>query len=270
MSLSSLIVGTLLAAGIAVAAYALGSLSASGAAAAIIVGILTFGIGGLVPAALMILFFVSSTALSRFGGERKRLVAAAFSKGGRRDGAQVAANGGIAAALSVLYGVTGEPLWLAGIAGALAAANADTWATELGVLSHRNPRLITSGAVVEPGASGGVTADGTAAALAGASVIAVAAGVLGGGWAAALAGAAGGLAGSLFDSLLGATVQAMYFCPSCGKETERHPTHSCGTPTRRVRGWPWLQNDAVNFVATLFGSVLAMGIWVFLPGSRSL
>ena len=35
-----------------------------------------------------------------------------------------------------------------------------------------------------------------------------------------------GFGGSLVDSLLGATVQVIYTCPACGKETERHPLHS--------------------------------------------
>jgi uncharacterized protein (TIGR00297 family) len=269
LNLSSLLLGTLLAVLIASAAYALGSLSASGAVAAVAVGILAFGIGGLAPAALMILFFVSSSALSRFGGERKRRVAAAFSKGGRRDAGQVAANGGLAAALSVLYGLTGEPLFLAGVAGALAAANADTWATELGVLARRQPRLITTGATVEAGASGGVTPEGTIAALAGAGLIALTAAPLGGGSPVALAATVGGLAGALFDSLLGATVQAMYFCPACGKETERHPTHACGAPTRYVRGRRWLDNDVVNFAATACGALVSTGIWALLPGLGS-
>ena len=263
MNLSSLLPGTLLAVGIAAAAYALGSLSASGAAAAVVVGILTFGVGGLGPAAMMVLFFVSSSALSKFGGTRKRLVASAFSKSSRRDAGQVAANGGLAAAFSVLFGITGDLLWLAAIAGALAAANADTWATELGVLARRKPWLITTGVPVEPGTSGGVTVEGTTAALAGAALIAAVGGALGGGWGVAVAGTVGGLAGSLFDSLLGATAQAMYYCPACNKETERHPTHSCGSPTRRIRGWPWLKNDAVNLAATLAGSLLAAGIWAF-------
>jgi uncharacterized protein (TIGR00297 family) len=267
MNLTSVLLGTLLALGIALTAYSLGSLSGSGAVAAVGVGILTFGIGGLGPAAVMILFFVSSSALSRFGGARKRLVAAAFSKGSRRDAGQVVANGGLAAALSVLYGLTGDVLWLAGIAGALAAANADTWATELGVLSRRMPRLITTRAPVEAGTSGGVTPEGTGAALAGAALISAVAGTLGGGWGIALAGTAGGLAGSLVDSLLGATVQAMYFCPACQKETERHPTHGCGARTERIRGWSWLGNDAVNFAATAFGALLAIGISALFRGS---
>jgi uncharacterized protein (TIGR00297 family) len=268
LSLPTLALGALLAFGIAAAAFALGSLSRSGAASAVVVGILTFGIGGLGPAVLMILFFVSSSALSRVGGKRKGAVAAAFAKGSRRDAGQVAANGAVAAAFALAYGLTRQPLWLAGVAGALAAANADTWATELGVLARRKPRLITTGAVVEPGASGGVTAKGTGAALAGAALIAVVASALGGGWTMGLAATIGGLVGSLFDSVLGATVQAMYFCPTCSKETERHPAHTCGSTTRRVRGWPWLENDAVNFAATAFGAFLTLVVWSLVSGSR--
>ena len=57
----------------------------------------------------------------------------------------------------------------------MAAVNADTWATELGVLSRTPPRLITSGKVVERGTSGGVSLAGTLAALGGAAVIGLAA-----------------------------------------------------------------------------------------------
>ncbi|TMD29298.1 MAG: DUF92 domain-containing protein, partial [Chloroflexi bacterium] len=66
-----------------------------------------------------------------------------------------------------------------------------------------------------------------------------------------------GLAGSMVDSFLGATVQAMYYCPHCQKETERR-IHSCGTETQHLRGVAWLDNDAVNFIATLCGGLMAM------------
>ena len=65
----------------------------------------------------------------------------------------------------------------------------------------------------------------------------------------------------MVDSLLGATVQAMYYCPACEKETERR-IHNCGTRTRPMRGVTWLNNDVVNFIATFFGGLLAMAIHV--------
>jgi uncharacterized membrane protein len=72
-----------------------------------------------------------------------------------------------------------------------------------------------------------------------------------------------GLTGSLFDSLLGATVQAMYFCPTDQKETEKHPLHTCGTQTIYTRGWEWLNNDWVNFACGAFGSLIALLIYFF-------
>ncbi len=260
MSVTWLLLGAALALVIAAAAYRLGALSAGGAAGAVFVGTLTFGIGGLAPAVLLILFFVSSSGLSRLGKARKRSLAATFSKGSRRDLGQVFANGAAAAALSVVYGLGRDPIWMAGIVGALGAVNADTWATELGVLARPRPRLITTGASVDPGTSGGVTLQGTLAAAAGSEVIGLAAALVTGNWTLAVLAGIGGLAGSLFDSLLGATVQAMYWCPACRKETERHPRHSCGSATQPLRGWRWLGNDAVNLAASLVGAGLAMAL----------
>jgi uncharacterized protein (TIGR00297 family) len=247
---------------IALFAYLAGALSGSGAVAATVVGGITFGAGGVVPGVLLILFFVSSSLLSRAGRRRKEEFYAAFAKGGRRDHGQVLANGLAAAALSLLYGAVDDPMWLVGIAGALAASNADTWSTELGVLSRTPPRLLTSWQRVEPGTSGGVTILGTLAAFAGSAVIGITGGWLGFDAWLAISVTAAGLLGALLDSVLGASVQAIYRCPACDKETERHPLHGCGTETSRVRGWRWLNNDGVNLAASLLGAAAAIGIWL--------
>jgi uncharacterized membrane protein len=66
------------------------------------------------------------------------------------------------------------------------------------------------------------------------------------------------------DSLLGATLQGVFECPVCGKETERYPVHTCGTPTRPIRGWRWMRNDAVNLGAALAGALVSVGVWSIL------
>jgi len=227
---------------------------------------------------LLIVFFVSSSGLSFYRARDKLELAEKFAKGNRRDLGQALANGGLAALLAILSqflppsGGGWEGVWFVACAGAMAAVNADTWATELGVLSPQPPRLITTGQRVEVGASGGVTWPGTGASLAGALLIGLTGGLwllaLGLGWAVAsallLAVTVGGLAGSLVDSLLGATVQAIYWCDACQKETER-VVHRCGAETRQLRGCRWMGNDLVNFIASGAGALVAVGVgWLLL------
>lgn len=282
MLLARLGLGLVLSLAIGGIGYWRRSLSLSGLLGAVIVGTTIFGFGGWVRGLLLIAFFASSSLLSHYRSRQKQTLAEKFAKGSRRDLAQTLANGGVAALLALIIGLTGNggsayPILALAFYGALAAVNADTWATELGVLARSRPRLITNGRPVPPGTSGGVTEAGTIAALAGAAFI----GVVGfflvqiAAWATTDAfllrdwpivpvAAVSGLAGALFDSLLGATVQAMYRCPQCDLETERR-VHRCGQATRHVRGLRWLDNDWVNFLASVAGAALAalLGALIF-------
>jgi uncharacterized protein (TIGR00297 family) len=252
-------------------AYRHRSLSASGWLGAVLVGTLTCGFGGWSWGLTVVLFFVTSSALSHVQLERKqRLAGEKFEKGGRRDMFQVLANGGAAALLALLYGLGGQPpALLALFAGLMATVTADTWATELGALSSHQPRLLTTWRPVEPGTSGGVTVHGLVASAAGALAIGLALSLgitleQGSFPSDLLATAAlGGIAGSLADSLLGATVQAIYRGPS--GETERS-TAASGAPNRQLRGWRWMNNDMVNLASSLAGGAIALGIWALLRG----
>jgi len=260
-----LLLGFTLGVLVAVLAWRANALSESGAVAAALTGGLIFGLGGLPWAALLLTFFLSSSVLSKAFGRRKITLNEKFSKGSRRDWGQVLANGGLGALLAIFYGVTPSPWVWAAFVGSMAAVNADTWATELGVLSQTPPRLITTGMIVERGASGGVSLLGTLAALGGATLIGGVT-ILSGGWvwSLGLAAALGGLAGSLFDSFLGATVQAIYRCPACQKDTERHPRHLCGAATTQIRGWRWMDNDIVNLLCSFAGAGVAALIWLLI------
>lgn len=260
--------GFLLAAVIAFLAYKARSLSKSGAIAAAFTGTIIFGIGGWEWAILLLTFFVTSSALSRAFKKRKQGLDEKFSKGHERDAGQVFGNGGIATFFAALHFFLPEsPIPWLGFAASLAAVNADTWATELGVLNPRPPRMITNlKKVVEKGTSGGISFVGTLASFTGSALIAALAvlltpenwSLITDGW---LLITFAGLAGSLFDSLLGATVQAMYYCPADQKETEKHPLHTCGTETIHIRGWKWLTNDWVNFACGAFGAIAALMVF---------
>jgi uncharacterized protein (TIGR00297 family) len=258
VDLPRLLLGFTLSALVGYAGHRRGALTRSGWLGAVITGTSIFGFGGLDWGALLIAFFVSSSLLTRYKESAKAVAAEAFAKGGPRDLGQALANGGAAAAIAVAYGLLGQPPSLAAaFAGALAEANADTWATELGILAKQKPRLITTGRVVAPGTSGGVTWFGTLAALAGAALIGGLAALFRNDWRLLLAGGIAGLAGSLFDSLLGATVQSIYYSDKRGKETEK-PVERDGTPNRQLRGWRWVNNDVVNLLGTLVGSFVGL------------
>ena len=263
-----ILIGFLLAVIIAVLAWRTGSLSGSGAWAAGLPGGLIFCLGGFPWAIPLLAVFISSSLLSRAFSKRKTSLAEKFSKGSQRDWGQVLANGGLGALLAIGYSIPPHPEWLwMAFAGAMAAVNADTWSHELGVLSPIPPRMITAGQKVERGTSGGITLAGGMASLGGALLVGIAAVFFGESqsWLLRLGIIIlAGLVGCLFDSGLGATVQAIYWCSTCSKETERHPTHTCGSPTSQVRGWSWFNNDMVNLACSLMGAIVAASLWLLL------
>lgn len=259
-----ILTGFILALVTAYLAYRARTLNLSGAFAATLVGTVVFGLGGWQWTVLLLTFFITSSGLSRAFRKHKQGLDEKFSKGHERDAGQVLGNGGLASLFVLVHVLVPESTigWL-GFAASLAAVNADTWATELGVLNPSAPRMITDlKKRVEKGTSGGISLYGTLASLLGSAVIAMPAvllhpaGMLNGDH--FLLISAAGLAGSFFDSFLGATVQAMYHCPADKRETEKHPLHTCGTPTIHIRGWRWLDNDWVNFACSLSGALLAL------------
>jgi uncharacterized protein (TIGR00297 family) len=175
---------------------------------------------------------------------------------------QVLANGALFAGAALAMLIHPHVQWIALGAGSLAASAADTWATEIGTLSRHHPRSILSGRRVPAGTSGGVSLIGTLAMIAGATFIAALVHALRWTPAIAVGVGAGGLVGAVFDSLLGATLQARRWCDGCARETER-ATHDCmpapapSLPTRHLRGLAWMDNDVVNFLSSAAGGLLA-------------
>jgi uncharacterized protein (TIGR00297 family) len=241
------------------------ALAVSGAIAAILIGTIIFGFGGLNWATLMITFFVTASLLSKLFSSQKKALTDKFEKGSQRDWAQVFANSGAGAFLAVIALLFPDVAWpWVAYAGAMASVNADTWATEIGILSPKPPRLITTGKPVVMGTSGGVTLTGTTATFAGGLLIGLVGALFQPGLPSVpflMSVSLAGLIGSLTDSLLGATVQAIYYDPMRQKETERQISGEDGKPVPPLRGWTWMNNDMVNFLSSVCGAIAAVLLW---------
>jgi uncharacterized protein (TIGR00297 family) len=243
-------------------------LSLSGALAAFPMGCSILGMGGFAWALPLLTFFLSSSILSRIGRSRKAGFDLIFEKGSQRDVGQVLGNGGIAWILIVMHSYAALPELYCAFTGALAAAQADTWATEIGTMA-RDPRAysVIGWKRVPPGTSGGVSWLGTIGGIAGALLIWVSAWVanmsslslVGLANSIALIGISGGI-GSLVDSILGATLQARYLDPVRDKITERpfRQTGSGLTANSLIAGWRWMTNDAVNLLCSFTGAAVAL------------
>ena len=251
-------VGALASAAIAWLARRRGSLSRSGAWAALGIGTVIYAAGGFAWFSALGAFFFTSTLLGRVGRARKQATKREFEKGDTRDAWQALSNGGVAAAAALGMILLPSPLWTAAFVGALATANADTWATELGVLSRRDPISLVRFARVPRGTSGAVSPLGLAATLGGAATIGVVFALFARAPSALWVATCAGTLGSLADSLFGATLQARFYCPTCDRENIEGPRHHCGTATEHRGGLRAFNNDAVNLAATLAGALLAV------------
>lgn len=184
---------------------------------------------------------------------------------------------GWAMLLALYHGLAPEqPALLAAYVGALAASAADTWATEAGLLSVQPPRSLISRRAVPAGTPGATSMLGAVASLGGAWLIGFSG--LAAAWVAAwlsrdgvaqtdlwlaVATMVGGTGGALVDSFLGATAQGIYYCEHCERYVETRRC-ACGGPARQIRGWSWLNNEAVDLVGTVVGAAatVAVALWL--------
>ena len=217
------------------------------------------GWAGYLALAATFCFTVAAGKIS--GARRERVEQALHAKTGRRDAAQIFCNVFVGALMLLLWRGARWRGFLWAYGGAMAAALADSMASELGVLSKRPPRDILTLKPVTPGLSGGVTALGLGMSVLGAAIIAALYALPGDGpgFPAFLDVAAAGVFGALCDSALGSGVQVKYRCPACSALTEK-PVH-CSVPGVPERGLRFMTNDAVNLCNNLLGAAAAAALY---------
>lgn len=211
-----------------------GKLTAAAAWTGGVLGLLIFLGSGFAGLALLALFFGLGTAASGWRVADKRRLGLAEENRGRRTAGQVVANAGVAGLLGLLawQWPPAAPLAHLMLAGSFAAATADTLASELGNVYGRRYYNILTFRPDTRGLNGVVSLEGTALGLAGTAGLALCY-CLGFGWGPAFGWLlVAGTAGNLADSVLGATVER--------------------------RGY--LTNNAVNFLNTLTGALVAGGL----------
>ncbi|ETV99090.1 hypothetical protein H310_08513 [Aphanomyces invadans] len=258
------------------------SLTRGGAFSAIIVGTVSMTCGyrfGI----LLLAFYFSSTKLTHYQEDRKATLDASVKAGGQRSAIQVLAVSLIATFLAGVYAFyVGEDrpldsvsyplatmLWGAYIAH-YACCAADTWASELGVLSASSPILITRCRTVPPGTNGGISLLGSIAAAAGGTFIGllfylyhVFFFVLASSadsvvwpqqWPIVLFGLASGVIGCMLDSILGATLQSTYYCTRTNRVVlwPQVPTFD----VIHISGYDILTNEQVNVVSVALTTIL--------------
>ena len=229
------------------AAYYYGSLSRSGFYGALIMGIIVTLIGSwrfLFPLAA---FFILSSLLSKI----VKNTSFYQTKGSTRDIVQVYANGGIALLICIFEFIQPNTINFFLFLASVSAAMSDTWATEIGKISKKRPISIINFIPMDHGLSGGITRIGIIGSLLGSSLFGftiwcvipmpsfIVYGII-----------LCGFVGSIFDSFLGATIQAKY-------ETQTGEIiESYQEGTNFISGISWVNNDMVNLMNTAFAPIL--------------
>jgi uncharacterized protein (TIGR00297 family) len=217
-------------------AYRAKTIDISGVFTAVLFGVILITFAGVNWFFIVMLFFILGSLFTKFRYAEKEFLGVAEGKKGRRGYMNAFANAGVGVCGAVLYGITGDVIFIALFIGSIATATGDTLASEIGVTGG-TPRMITTLRPVPPGTNGGVTGIGELASLFGASVICLLAFILGvAPWYVCLIGVAAGFIGTNLDSLYGAVIENKGF----------------------------IGNSGTNLLATLSGGILALLICLAL------
>ncbi|MEO7794560.1 MAG: DUF92 domain-containing protein [Thermoanaerobaculia bacterium] len=235
---SGLLLGLAVNLALALAAYATGGVGRSGAATGILLGTTIWAFAGGGAFALLFAFFVLGTVATRLGYARKAAAGIAQEKGGRRGPGNALSKTSIPALAAIFAATTGYPqLFALALAGAFATAAFDTVSSEVGKAYGRRTYLITTLRSVPRGTDGAVSLEGTLSGVAAAILLA-------------------GL-GALLDLYPPLGIVAVVVAATIATTLE-----SWIGATLEKRGL--LDNEAVNFLNSLAGALVAAGAGLLL------
>lgn len=294
------ILAAILSSALSIRAFKRESLTGSGSIAAFIVSFLLVGSG--LRGMNLLTFYAVSMKATKFKKEYKASIDGSINPDGNaiRGASQVLSCSLLAAILSLFHTIYYGPERVisfdassssiatmnnalsskltCGIIAHHATCLADTLASEMGILSKSSPRLITQPWITVPsGTNGGVTVNGFIWSIMGGLIIGVSTVVLD-----LLSGiivadisrfdyilrvllfsSASGLAGSVIDSLLGATIQQSFFDPDSKKMYQEEDRRPKSAKLVNRLSMNILTNELVNSVSVAVTTII--GGWVFAP-----
>ena len=230
--------------------YYFNSLSLSGYFGSLFMGTMIVFFGSILKLCLLAIFFILSSSLSKLIKGRSLEKKSSPPK---RDIVQVFCNGGIALIICLYDYFITDYNYIYIYAASIATAMSDTWGTEFGKLSQSKPISIITRKPINHGMSGGITFIGTLGSLLGSCVLGF---IL---WALSPTSdiiiycvIASGFSGAIFDSVLGATIQAKYII----KQNE--VTEIKSKDSLLISGYKSINNNTVNLMATIIGPIMML------------
>ena len=233
--------------------YRKNHLSLSGFLSASLMATLITGLGGLSYLIPIIIFFISSTVISKLGQSTKHKSSI------NRSVSQVISNGGIPLLICIInHFYQYDILYLAFLA-SVAAANSDTWGTEIGKFSNVKPVDIISRITLRKGESGGVTNVGLLGSVIGSFLICISGYLFINNLKYVFLISISGFFGAIFDSILGSTLQGRFISGDGLKISEEKKDNNY-----LITGVNIFNNDAVNLCCTLSAPIFLLLINYYL------
>lgn len=237
--------------------YSKGTVDRSGLISGILVGSLFLLTGGYVAVIILLTFFLVGSIFTKYKYSYKERIKAAEPKGGARGWRNVFSNLFFPSLALLLHYINANYTYLVAFLSSISCSLADTLASELGPLDRRGPWMITNLRKVPHGTSGAISIIGTFSSLLGSFIIPLEALTFGmADLTTFILSSILGFFSSMFDSLLGATLQARFLCEHDGSVVE--DTSSCYNGVIHLSGLPWINNHSVNIISTGFGFLLGL------------
>ena len=217
---------------------------------------------------LPVLMFLSSTLISKLTASKNLNLEVIHEKEGARDYVQALSNFGPGILFYTTWYYTNIFAFEIAFIASIACACADTWASEIGILSKEKPVNILSLKPTAKGVSGGITILGILSGVAGSAFISLctyyclnydniyrnlSSFILSPIFIIPLTA---GVIGFMLDSIYGALFQALYIDEK-GNLSEKKTNEL-------LKGMNWINNDTVNFLACLSSGTIAHLCYSFI------